>query len=455
MGFFKKLKDRLFGSKDNELVKKEEKENVEPIKEKSVSKPKKEVVKKEKSTNKKANKTTNDLVFENPIEQSTKEIEIENKAIEEELLQEPLKKEKRRKLTREEKKQLTKEEIKAYKDETKLIKKQEKLERKEEKERIKQLTKEHKLNKYVAGLSKSGTNLTKKIVELQAAHNELDEEFFEDLEEILIMSDISVSMVYTIIDEIKKEVKAENVTDKSLIAEIIADKMFAIYANQSTVNTKLNLDNEGLNVLLVVGVNGSGKTTSIAKIANKLLNEGKKVLLAAGDTFRAGAVEQLKVWAERLGIDIVLPDKEGADPASVVYKAFEKAQGSDYDVLIVDTAGRLQNKVNLMNELAKINKIIEKFVPGAPHESLLVLDATTGQNGVIQAQAFKEVTPLTGIVLTKMDGTSNGGIILTIKDKLDLDVKLIGLGEKMDDLQEFDLDAYIYGLMKGLMPNEN
>lgn len=334
-------------------------------------------------------------------------------------------------------------------------KKQTKIEKKAQKQLLKELVKENKLNKYVAGLSKSGNNLTQKIVELQSSSRTLNEDFFEQLEEILIMSDISVNMVYLIIDEIKKEVKKENINDPKLIGEIIADKMFTIYANQSIVNTKLNLDHDGLNVLLIVGVNGSGKTTSIAKIANKLVNENKKVLLAAADTFRAGAVEQLKVWAQRLNIDIVTPDKEGADPASVVYKAFEKTQSNQYDVLIVDTAGRLQNKVNLMNELAKINKIIAKFVTNAPHESLLVLDATTGQNGILQAQAFKEVTPLSGIVLTKMDGTSNGGIILSIKDKLDLDVKLIGLGEKLDDLQEFDLDAYIYGLMKNLMDQTN
>ncbi len=392
MGFFKKLKERLFGSKENNNIKNDDL-NKNEISEEKFSKSTKE--KNETVLNEKEN---------------------------------------------------TKEEIK-------LIKKQEKLAKKEKKELNKQLNKEKKINKYVAGLSKSGTNLTKKIRELQSNHKQIDEEFFEKLEEILIMSDISVSQVYLILEEIKKEVKVENITDKNLINEIIADKMFVIYANQSTVNTKLNLDHPGLNVLLMVGVNGSGKTTSIAKIANKLVLEGKRVLLAAADTFRAGAVEQLKIWAQRLNVDIILPDKEGADPASVVYKAFEKTKDNEYDVLIIDTAGRLQNKINLMNELAKINKIIQKFIPEAPHESLLVLDATTGQNGILQAEAFKEVTPISGIVLTKMDGTSNGGIILSIKDKLNIDVKLIGLGEKMDDLQEFDLDAYIYGLTKGLMEN--
>lgn len=343
---------------------------------------------------------------------------------------------------------------KLLKNKTKILKAQEKLDKKEEKIRRKNLIKEKKINKYVSGLSKSGNNFSQKIIELQNKHNKIDDVFFDELEEILIMSDISVNLVLTIIDEIKKEVRTENVADRNLINEIIADKMFAIYANQSIVDTTLKLDNNGLNVLLIVGVNGSGKTTSIAKIANMLILENKKVLIAAADTFRAGAVAQLKVWAKRVGADIVTPEKEGADPSSVVYKALELATNENYDILIVDTAGRLQNKINLMNELAKMNNIIKKFIPDAPHESLLVLDATTGQNGILQAQSFKEVTPLSGIILTKMDGTSNGGIILSIKDQLDIDVKFIGLGEKIDDLQEFDLDAYIYGLTKELMINE-
>ena len=340
------------------------------------------------------------------------------------------------------------------KEKAKIFKLQEKLDKKETKLRYKTLSKENKINKYVSGLRKSGNNFSQKIIELQNKHNKIDDDFFEELEEILIMSDISVNLVLIIIDEIKKEVKTENVVDRNLINEIIADKMFAIYANQSIVDTTLNLDNDGLNVLLVVGVNGSGKTTSIAKIANKLINDGKSVLIGAGDTFRAGAVAQLKVWANKVGAEIVMSEKEGADPSSVIYKSLEIAINKKYDVLIIDTAGRLQNKVNLMNELAKMNGIIKKFIPDAPHETLLVLDATTGQNGVLQAKSFQEVAPLTGIILTKMDGTSNGGIILSIKDQLNIDVKLIGLGEKIDDLQEFDLDAYIYGLSKGLMINE-
>lgn len=332
-----------------------------------------------------------------------------------------------------------------------LSKEQIKLEKKIEKEKIKKRKKEKKIDKYVAGLEKSGSSFSQRIKEIQARHNEIDEEFFDELEEVLIMSDISVELVMDIIDEIKKEVKIENVQDPKLISEIIADKMFTVYANKSVVDTTLDVQDDRLNVFIMVGVNGAGKTTTIAKLAHKYKEEGKKVIIAAGDTFRAGAVEQLGVWAERVGVDIVKPAKEGADPASVVFDAVAKAKEGDYDLLIIDTAGRLQNKVNLMNELEKMNKIIQREIPGAPHESLLVLDATTGQNGVSQATAFKDVTPLSGIVLTKMDGTSKGGIVLTIKDKLELSVKLMGLGEKLDDLQEFDLDAFIYGMTKGLI----
>lgn len=315
----------------------------------------------------------------------------------------------------------------------------------------KQLVKEKKINKYVAGLEKSGSSFSRRIKEIQARHNKIDEEFFDELEEALILSDVSVAFVMQIISEIKKEVKIENVTDPKLISEIIADKMFSVYANQSVVDTSLDIQDGRINVILMVGVNGVGKTTTIAKLSNKFISEGKKVLIAAADTFRAGAVQQLVVWAERVKADIVCSPKENADPASVVFDAVKKAKEGNYDILIVDTAGRLQNKVNLMNELEKMSRILSKEIPGAPHESLLVLDATTGQNGVSQAISFKEVTPLSGIVLTKMDGTSKGGIVLTIKDKLGLAVKLVGLGEQLDDLQEFDLDSFIYSMTKDLV----
>ena len=332
------------------------------------------------------------------------------------------------------------------------VQKQEtKLNKKIEKERKAKNKKNKTINKYVAGLSKTGTSFSQQIKEIQSKYTQINEDFFEELEEILIMSDISVELVENIIYEVKKEIKTENITNPKLISEIIADKIFIIYTNKSVVNTNLNIKNGRLNVIIMVGVNGVGKTTTIAKIANKYIKKDKKVIVAAADTFRAGAVEQLNVWAKRINCDIIKPLKNVTDPSSVVYDALKKAKKENYDLLIIDTAGRLQNKVNLMNELEKINKVIKKEIPDGPHESLLVLDATTGQNGISQANVFKDVTQLTGIVLTKMDGTSKGGIILTIKDKLELSVKLIGLGEKLDDLEEFDLDSFIYGMMKGLI----
>ena len=273
----------------------------------------------------------------------------------------------------------------------------------------------------------------------------------KELENILIMADVGVSMVMKIVSEIKTEVRIRNITDPREINDIIVDKMFVIYANESVMSTKINYAAEGLTVILMVGVNGAGKTTTIGKLAHRIVHdECKKVVVAAGDTFRAGAIDQLAVWAERVGVDIV-KGKEGGDPSAVVFDALNKAKETGADVLICDTAGRLQNKVNLMNELEKMNRIIKRVVPEGPHETLLVVDATTGQNGVSQAIEFSKITDITGIVLTKMDGTAKGGIVLSIKDQLNIPVKFIGLGEQVDDLQEFDLEQYIYGLCKGLV----
>lgn len=305
-------------------------------------------------------------------------------------------------------------------------------------------------DKYVAGLDKSNTSFSSKINELAARYREIDDDYFEELENILIMSDVGVNMVMTIVDEIKKEVRLQNIRDPKEINEIIIDKMFVIYANDSYMTTKINYDSEDLTVILMIGVNGAGKTTTIAKLAHMMLNEGKTVMVATGDTFRAGAIDQLDVWAKRLGIECV-KGKEGGDPSSVVFDALKRAKEKNIDVLICDTAGRLQNKVNLMNELEKMNRIIKRVVPQGPQETLLVIDATTGQNGVSQAQEFSKITNITGLVLTKMDGTAKGGIVLSIKDALNIPVKFVGLGEQMDDLQEFDLEQYIYGLCKGLL----
>ena len=305
--------------------------------------------------------------------------------------------------------------------------------------------------KYVAGLDRSNTTFSDRINELAARFREINDEYFEELENILIMSDVGVSMVMKIVEEIKNEVRIQNITDPKEINEIIVDKMFVIYANDSVMTTKINYANDGLTVILMVGVNGAGKTTTIGKLANRIVkDEGKKVMVAAGDTFRAGAIDQLAVWASRVGVEIV-KGREGGDPSAVVFDALKQAKEKNIDVLICDTAGRLQNKVNLMKELEKMNRIIKREVPEAPHETLLVIDATTGQNGVSQAKAFLEATDVSGIVLTKLDGTAKGGIVLSIKDQLNIPVKFIGLGEKVDDLQEFDLDQYIYGLCKNLV----
>ncbi len=305
--------------------------------------------------------------------------------------------------------------------------------------------------KYVAGLDKSSAGLSDKINQLAARYRTIDEDYFEELENILIMSDVGVNMVMKIVDEIKKEVRLENITDPNQINDIIIDKMFVIYANDSFMTTDINYNPNGLTVILMVGVNGAGKTTTIAKLAHKMINEEHKtVMVAAGDTFRAGAIDQLAVWANRLGVDIV-KGREGGDPSAVVFDAIKQAKEKNVDVLICDTAGRLQNKVNLMNELEKTNRVISKEIPEGAHETLLVIDATTGQNGVSQAVEFSKITNITGIVLTKMDGTAKGGIVLSIKDQLNIPVKFIGLGEKLDDLQEFDLEQYIYGLCRRLM----
>ena len=278
----------------------------------------------------------------------------------------------------------------------------------------------------------------------------VNEDYFEELEEILIEADVGVNLTLKIIEEVLEDSKKQKISEPKLINELVVDKMFLGYATKGgNIVNEIQFVNDGPTVLLVAGVNGVGKTTTIAKLAKRYIDQGKKVMLCAADTFRAGATEQLTVWAERLGCKIVVGKPE-SDPASVAYDGAKQAKESRTDLLIVDTAGRLQNKINLMNELGKISRVVSKEIPGAPHEAFLVIDATTGQNGVIQAKQFKECVPLTGIVITKMDGTSKGGIILAIRDELGLPVRFIGLGEKMDDLEDFDLDKYLYGLTLGV-----
>ena len=309
--------------------------------------------------------------------------------------------------------------------------------------------KDKTVDKYSSGLEKSRKNFASKLDALSKRYAEVDEDYFEELEQILIEADVGVELSIRLIEELLEKAKEEGVKDPKKINEMMIDEMFVSYATSGqAIENEIHFAPTGPTVLLVVGVKGVGKTTSIAKLAARYQKQGKKVMLVAGDTFRAGAVEQLKVWAERLGCPIVTGQENG-DPASVAYDGAEYALEHDIDLMIVDTAGRLQTKKNLMLELGKINRVLGREIPGAPHESFLIIDGTTGQNGVIQAKSFKEVTELSGIVITKMDGTSKGGIILSIRDELGVPVRFIGLGEKMEDLEEFDLDKYLYGLLMG------
>ncbi len=301
---------------------------------------------------------------------------------------------------------------------------------------------------YDKGLEKTREVFSSKLNLLNSKYKKVSDEYFEELEEILIMADIGVNTVMNFIDKLKKRVKNEHITNASDLKEIIVDEMFIIYVNNDIIVNKINFASSGPTVMLFVGVNGVGKTTTIGKIAYQLKQEGKKVLLIAGDTFRAGATEQLIEWANKVEADVTY--KENADPASVIFDGLNKAKNDNYDVVLIDTAGRLQNKVNLMHELEKINKVISKIIEDAPHETLLVIDATTGQNGISQAKSFMEITNITGIVLTKLDGTAKGGIVLAIKEETNLPVKYVGLGEQKTDLKTFDIEKYIYGLFKDM-----
>jgi fused signal recognition particle receptor len=307
--------------------------------------------------------------------------------------------------------------------------------------------------KFKEGLTKTRDNFSSKVNELVARYRKVDEEFFEELEEILIQADVGFDTVMQLIDELKMEVKRKNIQDSKDIQSVISEKLVEIYREADETSTEINIQENALTVILFVGVNGVGKTTTIGKLAHKYKSEGKTVLLAAGDTFRAGAIEQLEVWGDRVGVEVI-KQAAGSDPAAVMFDAVHSAKARNADILLCDTAGRLQNKVNLMKELEKVKKVIEREVPGAPHEVLLVLDATTGQNALIQAKTFKEATNVSGIVLSKLDGTAKGGIVLAIRNELKIPVKLVGLGEKMDDLQEFDAEKYVYGLFSELIDQE-
>ncbi len=299
---------------------------------------------------------------------------------------------------------------------------------------------------YTDGMKKTREEFVNKLSLLGIKYTKVNEEFYEELEEILISADIGVNTVMDFMDRLRKRVKSENITDFEYLKEVIVDELFMIYVRDDILSSKLNIKDGEVNVILFVGVNGVGKTTSIAKLGNKLIKEGKKVLYIAGDTFRAGACEQLKLWAQKTNALFYGDDR--SDPSAIVYDGLKYAIDEKVDVVLVDTAGRLQNKVNLMKELEKINKVISSIVPNNPCETLLVIDASTGQNGISQAKSFKEITNVTGIILTKFDGTAKGGIVLAIRELVNIPVKYIGFGEKMDDLMVFDIEKYIYGLFK-------
>ena len=298
------------------------------------------------------------------------------------------------------------------------------------------------------GLEKTRKGFVEKVSDLVIRRKKIDEEFYEELEEILIGADVGVNAVMDLMDELRAEVKKRRIEDAADLQPVLSEKLMELLRGDD--NTELRMNPDGITVILFVGVNGVGKTTTIGKLAHRFKQEGKKVLLAAGDTFRAGAIEQLEVWGQRVGVEVI-KQQSGSDPAAVMYDAVQAAKQRQADVLLCDTAGRLQNKSNLMEELNKIYRVIQREIPSAPHEVLMVLDATTGQNALSQAKLFGEKSGVTGLVLTKLDGTAKGGIVVAIRQELNLPVKLVGLGEKAEDLQTFDSEQFVHALFAGLI----
>lgn len=323
------------------------------------------------------------------------------------------------------------------------------IEKKNDEDTTKKVEVDHETKIYNLGLAKSREGFGARLNSIANKYKEANSEYFDELERCLIEADVGVNLTMSVLDETEKMAASQHVDNPKEINDLLVDNLFMNYAKSGdSFQTEIKFDPENPTVLLMVGVNGTGKTTTIAKLAKHYKGLGKKVLLVAADTFRAGAVQQLSIWANRIGVDI-FERGQGADPASVCFDAIKKAINEKYDLVMVDTAGRLHTKDYLMAELGKVNRVIKKVLPVAPQEIWLALDANTGQNGVQQAKVFKEVTPLTGVVITKMDGTSKGGIILAIRDQLGVPVRFIGLGEHEDDLREFDLDRYLYALLVG------
>ena len=430
MGLFSKIKD-IFSKREEQAkeLTEEEKEEVyeeenEELEEETEEETEEELEEEQESEEEEEESEEEDLDII-PEESDEPETNLEDYKLKEELGDEEPEEEK--------------EEPKKVKKNIFGFPKKEKITKEEKKEIV-------ETEKYVEGLSKSRDNFVSKLSVLGIKYTKVSDDFYDELEEILITADIGVNTVMDFVDRLKKRVKEENIEDFEYLKEVIVDELFMIYVGDDMLSSKLNIKDNETNVILFVGVNGVGKTTSIAKIANKLKKDGKKVMLIAGDTFRAGAVDQLKLWADKIGVSFFGDDR--TDPSAVIYDGLTKAKEEKYDVVLVDTAGRLQNKDNLMKELEKMNRVIGELVPNNPIETLLVIDATTGQNGISQAKSFKEITNITGIILTKLDGTAKGGIVLAIKELVDIPVKFVGLGEKETDMIPFDIEKYIYGLFK-------
>jgi fused signal recognition particle receptor len=306
--------------------------------------------------------------------------------------------------------------------------------------------------KYKVGMKKTRESVFNNLKDLLDSSALISDDLFDELEEIFIMADIGVDTVVKFVNQLRKTVDMKDVNTPEKLYDLIVEEMYKLYVQDDIMISNLDIQPNRINVVLFVGVNGVGKTTTIGKVANEYIKKGKKVMLVAGDTFRAGAINQLKIWAERVHADFYAKE-EGSDPSSVMFDAIKKADELGIDLILCDTAGRLQNKKNLMSELDKINRVIGREISGAPHETLLVVDATTGQNGLSQAKIFNEVTNISGIVLTKLDGTAKGGIVLAIKEELGIPIKYVGLGEQLDDLEHFDIEEYLFGMF-GDVENE-
>ena len=442
MGLFQKFKDLFASKKQREEEIKEEIEETEEYEEEvedEVEEPEEVETEEEETTE------------EEPVEEEEEEIPEDDEEIEEENTEEDETEPEVEEEPEEEVEEETEEEevVEEEVEEPTPVVEEVKPEKKKKKGWFGLSEKDKDLIAYDKGLEKTRTEFVSQLNVLGIKFNRIDDEYYEELEQLLISADIGVNTVFKFIDRLKDRVKHENIKDTKYLNEVIVDELLMIYVEGESLTDKINMAEEGPTVILMVGVNGVGKTTTIAKLAYKYKNMGKKVMLIAGDTFRAGAVPQLEEWANRT--DSLFFGKENTDPAGVIYDGLVKAKEENVDIVLIDTAGRLQNKANLMAELEKINKVIGKHVENAPHETLLVIDASTGQNGISQAEAFKEITNITGIVLTKLDGTAKGGIVLAIKENVGLPVKFIGLGEKMEDLRAFDIEDYIYGLFKDMM----